>query len=268
MSKKTAKKQITNLSDNSKKNAGKKITIPLEVTTSDNLVDAPTDALELEVNPDGNLQPLETSETTETTESTETISDEVATELIGANANDLETMVEQVVENNEPATETVVEATEVIAETLLANEDGIETMVEQVAENNEPAAETVAEVSEVIAENTENHELVVEGNEPVIEVAQVAEVETKKSSKKKGDAAGTIKRVKLVGTSYHYFRNILKYLLRENEIQSAKFVKDAVGWHGYISIAESDKEQALKVFAQYRIDNPDTKELWWDVSAN
>ena len=273
MSKKTAKKQITNqvvvtTSDNSKKNAGKKITIPHEVLNSDNLVDASTNTLELEVNPDGNLQPVETPETTEATESTEAISDEVATELIPANANNLETMVEQVVENNEPTTETVVEAPEVIAETLLANKDVNETMVEPVADSNETATETIVEVSEVIADNTENHELVTEGNEPIKEVAQVAEVEPKKSSKKKGDAASTIKRVKLVGTSYHYFRNILKYLFRENEIQSAKFIKNAVGWHGYISIAEGDKEQSLKVFAQYQIDNPDVKALWWDVSAN
>lgn len=90
------------------KNAGKKITIPLEVATSDNLVDASTNALELVVNPDGNLQPVD-PETTETTESTETISDEVATDLIPANADELETMVELVADSNETAIEEVLE---------------------------------------------------------------------------------------------------------------------------------------------------------------
>jgi len=225
----------------SKKKTGKnQITKPVAEAISDNSVDVATISVSenLEVNPDEILVTEEAQAISEITESTETISDEVPLE--------------------------------VIAETsVLANEDGIETMVEQVAENNEPATETVEEVSVVISDSTENHELVVEGNEPVID-AQVAELEPKKSSKKKSDTtAGTIvKRVKLVGTSYHYFRNWLKSVLRENEIQSAKFIKDPTGWNGHISIPEGDKEQALKVLAQYQIDNPDTKSLWWDVIAN
>ncbi len=241
----------------SKKKTGKnQITKP-----SDNLVDASTISVSenLEVNPDENSQPVELV-ISEVTENTEIISDE---HFIPANADYLETLAEPVAESNEPAAEIVVEEPEVIAE-------NIETMVEQVAENND-ATETVVEEPEVIGENTENHELVVEGNEPVIEeVAEVAEVEPKKSSKKKSDTTTStnVKRVKLVGTSYHYFRNWLKSVLRENEIQSAKFIKDSTGWNGHISILECDKEQALKVLAQYRIDNPDTKSLWWDVNAN
>jgi hypothetical protein len=81
-------------------------------------------------------------------------------------------------------------------------------------------------------------------------------------------SSNTVERIKLVGTSYHYFRNFLKYLFRENKITSAKFIKDSVGWKGYISIPADVKEPALKVLAQYQIDNPETKTLWWEVTAN
>ncbi len=242
--KKTSKNQITKPSDN--------LVVASTISVSDNL----------EVNPDENLQPVETTEDSDVPENTETISDEVVADLIPVNSDDLETIVEVVTENPETV---VDEVPQLIAETsVLANEDGIE----QVAENND-ATETVVEVPEVIAGNTENNELVVDGNEVIVD-AQVVEVEPKKSSKKKSDTTTStnVKRVKLVGTSYHYFRNWLKSVLRENEIQSAKFIKDSTGWNGHISILECDKEQALKVLAQYRIDNPDTKSLWWDVNAN
>ena len=242
--KKTSKNQITKPSDN--------LVVASTISVSDNL----------EVNPDENLQPVETTEDSDVPENTETISDEVVADLIPVNSDDLETIVEVVTENPETV---VDEVPQLIAETsVLANEDGIE----QVAENND-ATETVVEVPEVIAGNTENNELVVDGNEVIVD-AQVVEVEPKKSSKKKSDTTVStiVKRVKLVGTSYHYFRNWLKSVFRENEIQSAKFIKDPTGWNGHISIPESDKEQALKVLAQYQIDNPDTKTLWWDVIAN
>ena len=240
-----------------KKTVKNQITKPVAEAISDNLVDASTISVSenLEVNPDENLVTEEAPAISEVIENTEIISDEVATDLIPANVDDLETMVEHVPDSNEPATDTVV-----------AENTGNH---EVVVEGNEPATETVVDALEVIAENTENHEVVVEGNEPVIKDTQVEEVEPKKSSKKKSDttASTIVKRVKLVGTSYHYFRNWLKSVFRENEIQSAKFIKDPTGWNGHISIPESDKEQALKVLAQYTIDNPETKPLWLDNGA-
>lgn len=159
----------------------------------------------------------------------------------------------------------------VVIEPITANSDDIVTIVESVAENNEQANEPVVEVPVVISNHTENRDVLVEGTEPVIDnILQVEEVEPLEPSKKKSDAtANNIdKRVKLVGTSYHYFRKCLKSVLRSYEIQSAKFIKDATGWNGHITILENDKEKALKVLAQYQIDNTVTKILWWDVIAN
>jgi len=121
---------------------------------------------------------------------------------------------------------------------------------------------------EVIAENAVELEAtsLIENN--VVKEEVVAEAQTNKSSKKKAsDDTTKAKRVKFVGTSYHYFRNWLKQLFRENGIQSAKFIKNVEGWLGHISILESDKEPAIQVLNKYQVDNPDTKSLWWDVNA-
>lgn len=124
---------------------------------------------------------------------------------------------------------------------------------------------------EVVAENTETKESIIEtAAENTLPEEEKATSEPKvkqnKAVKRKTptiEKAKSTKRVKLSGTSYHYFRNWLKELLRSNGISSAKFEKDEIGWNGNITIASNEKDQALKVLADYRTANSDVKDLWW-----
>jgi hypothetical protein len=162
--------------------------------------------------------------------------------------------------------ETIIDDLVEAIESSVSNVENPLLAVEQVVVTNEQAIE----LNEVIADNTENIEQVVEVNEPAIEEAiPVAEAKPKKAGKKPAisNVKAGIERVTLVGTSYHYFRNWLKNTLRSGEIHTAKFIKNEADWNGCISIPESDKDAALKILEQYRFENPETKELWWDVVA-
>ena len=141
--------------------------------------------------------------------------------------------------------------------------EGIIHVVDIQTENIEDvvASEVIQQTSELQEENSHD------GNNVAIEDL---EVETKKSTKKQSTSKKNTgaERVKLVGSSYHYYRNFLKELLRSKEIQSGKFIKDPTGWKGYISIPADVKEQALECLNQYQTENPDIKPLWWEVSLN
>jgi len=234
-----------------KKTAKNQNSKPVQLPISDNLVD--TSAISAnensEMNPDEILLLVEIPEISEVPENTEPIVEEVSLETIAetsvlANENDLKT-VEPVAESSNVTYE----------EAVVVSEINVESPIE---------------VTPVTIEGPIEH--VAEGNVLVIEeVIPAQEAKPKKSAKTKQagtSSSNTVERIKLVGTSYHYFRNFLKYLFRENEITSAKFIKDEVGWKGYISIPANVKEPALKVLAQYQIDNPDTKTLWWEVIVN
>lgn len=186
----------------------------------------------------------------------------------------IETVEENMVDVPEEQPVLIVDAPEsaenIIDDLVVAIESSVsiienpESMVEEVVVTNEE----VVEPAEMIADNIENLEPVVESNVPAIEeVIPVPEVKTKKAGKKHAvsDVKTDSERVKLVGTSYHYFRNWLKNTLRSGEIHTAKFIKNDADWNGYISIPSNDKEAALKIFDKYRVENPETKDLWWDV---
>ena len=162
--------------------------------------------------------------------------------------------------------ETIIDDLVEAIESSVSNIENPELMVEDVVVTNEE----VVEPAEVIADNTENLEQVVESNVPGIEeVIPNSEVKNKKAGKKpagNADKAGS-ERVKLVGISYHYFRSWIKHTLRSGGVQTAKFIKNEADWNGYISIPANDKEAALKILDKYRVENPETKELWWDVVA-
>jgi hypothetical protein len=159
--------------------------------------------------------------------------------------------------------ETIIDDLVEAIESSVSNVENPLLAVEQVVVTNEEAIK----LTEVIADNTENIEQVVEVNEPAIEeVIPDSESKPKKAGKKPAinSTAGS-ERVKLVGISYHYFRSWIKQTLRSGGVQTAKFVKNEADWNGYISIPANDKDAALKILEQYRVDNPETKELWWDV---
>jgi len=176
-------------------------------------------------------------------------------ELVNASEETLE--LSEIPDNIEEYVE--MEPTELIQ--AISPENVVELQTENIEADNA--------VIEVIAENSVEQETtsLIENNVVIEEV--MAEVQPNKSSKKKAAAdTNKVKRLKFVGTSYHYFRNWLKQLFRENGIMSAKFIKNSEGWLGHISILESDKDPAIEVLNKYQLDNPDTKALWWDVIAN
>lgn len=109
----------------------------------------------------------------------------------------------------------------------------------------------------------ENIEKVIVNNESNQETEEVTAatvpVVTEKSKKRKTAE----KKVKLADTSYHYFRNFVKGLLKSNGVGSARFVKNDSGWNGHIAVNMEQKAMAKEVLAKYKIDNPDVKDLWW-----
>ena len=69
--------------------------------------------------------------------------------------------------------------------------------------------------------------------------------------------------VNLFKTSYHYYRNWVKYILSDGKINSFRFLKDEVGWTGIISVPKSEVDRAKSILKDFRIKNPETIELWW-----
>ncbi len=73
------------------------------------------------------------------------------------------------------------------------------------------------------------------------------------------------KMVNLFKTSYHYYRNFVKEILKDAKVNGFRFVKDGKmgGWKGFISIPSTETEKAKKVLAEFKTKNPDTIDLWW-----
>lgn len=70
--------------------------------------------------------------------------------------------------------------------------------------------------------------------------------------------------VKLVGTSYHYFRGWLKQHLKDNNIKGFRFIKDDVGWQGRITIPSDGFNEAMKALNDFKASQPEgTKDLFW-----
>ncbi len=73
------------------------------------------------------------------------------------------------------------------------------------------------------------------------------------------------KKIKLAATCYHYYRNFLKDFMRSKGVKSIKFSKAADSYKGHLLVLESDQQKGLQALAQWNKENPDTKELFWDV---
>lgn len=103
-----------------------------------------------------------------------------------------------------------------------------------------------------------------EGSESNVDIDKFP-VETdnsKKNKRKKKPSKSEV--VKLVGTSYHYFRGWLKNHLSEAGIKGFRFIKDDVGWQGYISIPSDSFEAAMKALQEFKNNQPEgTKDLFW-----
>jgi len=73
------------------------------------------------------------------------------------------------------------------------------------------------------------------------------------------------KKIKLAASTYHYYRNWLAEFMRSHGVPSAKFQKSPTSYEGHIMISETEKAKGLKALEQWSKQNPDTKELFWDV---
>lgn len=99
--------------------------------------------------------------------------------------------------------------------------------------------------------------------------ARVKTAQPKSAAKKPVTAnnktAVPVKKVRLVSSCYHYYRNVLRDWLRDHKVPSARFMKNPENYDGYITVLENEKVQALKALAQYRKENPDVKDLWKEL---
>ena len=73
------------------------------------------------------------------------------------------------------------------------------------------------------------------------------------------------KKVKLAASTYHYYRNWLAEFMRSHGVPSAKFQKSPESYDGHITVSETEKAKGLKALEQWSKQNPDTKELFWDI---
>ena len=69
--------------------------------------------------------------------------------------------------------------------------------------------------------------------------------------------------VNVFKTTYYFWRFWVKQILIDGKIKKYRFVKDEVGYTGKIAIDKPEVETAKKVLAEYKIKNPDTKDMWW-----
>ncbi len=73
------------------------------------------------------------------------------------------------------------------------------------------------------------------------------------------------KKIRLAASTYHYYRNWLADFMRSHGVPSAKFQKAPESYNGHITVLEAEKAKGLKALEQWSKQNPDTKELFWDV---
>ena len=132
-----------------------------------------------------------------------------------------------------------------------------------------------------VAENIPEQPKGADATEPVTKVERKPKAKTErkdvaqKSTKpvtKKGVTAGKDlsiggKKIRLATTCYHYYRHFLKHWLHSHGggVASARFLKSPDSYDGHIIVLENDKTKGLKALEAWSKQNPDTKELFWDV---
>jgi len=100
--------------------------------------------------------------------------------------------------------------------------------------------------------------------------ATAAKSKPEKVAKKKAvstvkGVAANGKKVKLAASTYHYYRNFLAEFMRSHGVPSANFQKSAESYDGHITVSETEKAKGLKALEQWSKQNPDTRELFWDI---
>ena len=101
-------------------------------------------------------------------------------------------------------------------------------------------------------------------------VAQAKKAAATTPAKKKAIAtskpvATNSKKIRLAASCYHYYRNWLKDFMRSHGVSSARFQKSPDSYDGHITVLESEKVKGLKALETWNKENPETKELFWDI---
>jgi hypothetical protein len=142
------------------------------------------------------------------------------------------------------------------------------TIVELNENADQPVTENVTEnPANVVA--TESATKGVSKSKAKTEKKVVASKSAKPVAKKVATAAKPSttgeKKIRLADTCYHYYRNFLKDFMRSHGVGSVRFVKAPENYSGYLSTIESQKAAGLKALERWTKENPDTKELFWNV---
>ena len=142
------------------------------------------------------------------------------------------------------------------------------TVIELTENAEQPATENVTEQpKEVVA--TESTATVEKKPKVKTEKKTTATKSAKPVTKKAATVSKELsiggKKIKLAATCYHYYRNFLKDFMRSNGVTSARFAKAADSYKGHLTILETEKAKGLKALETWTKENPDTKELFWDV---
>lgn len=138
------------------------------------------------------------------------------------------------------------------------------TVIELAKDAHQPSNEKVTEQPKEAPVVIENK---TKAKKKVVATQSAATATKKITTVGKSVAVGE-KKIKLAATCYHYYRNWLKDFLRSyggNGVPSARFQKSPESYDGHITVLESDKAKGLKALEAWNKQNPDTKEMFWDV---
>jgi flagellar biosynthesis chaperone FliJ len=150
--------------------------------------------------------------------------------------------------------------------------DNNELLSKNEVSDNDSKVPTAETKSNTVLDGTETVTKTVEGTESKSQLKKeksaAAKTKTKSEPQKKAVSNGkstVVKKIKLAASTYHYYRNWLAEFMRSHGVPSAKFQKSPESYNGHITVLETEKAKGLKALEQWNKQNPDTKELFWDV---
>ena len=120
--------------------------------------------------------------------------------------------------------------------------------------------ETTTKKVEVVAAKSKPKKV-----EAVTPKSKPQKVEQKKTVVVSKSVVVNTKKIRLAASTYHYYRNWLAEFMRSHGVPSAKFQKSPESYNGHIIVLETEKAKGIKALEQWSKQNPDTKELFWDV---
>ena len=149
---------------------------------------------------------------------------------------------------------------ELLPQEEVSGNDSQEPTAKMEGSNVTEGTETTTKKVEVVAAKSKPKK--VEAVTPKSKPQKVAQKKTVIVSK---SVAVNTKKIRLAASTYHYYRNWLAEFMRSHGVPSAKFQKSPESYNGHIIVLETEKAKGIKALEQWSKQNPDTKELFWDV---